>query len=149
MFDSKNRSLPRRWFVILVMVALAIGTSCAQKRKATTISGKITFNGQPVSVGAIYFHGEDDQVAMATINKDGSFTATDVPLGNIRVSLQVRDPGTYAKQLKESGENPMTKDPAQATLGVTNIPSKYADAKTSGLVYPITSSTTTLEVKIE
>ena len=32
-------------------------------------------------MGAIYFHGEDNQVGMGNIGEDGSFTATDVPVG--------------------------------------------------------------------
>jgi hypothetical protein len=122
---------------------------CSQKRKTTTVSGRVTYKGEPVSVGAIYFHGSDDQVAMGTISKDGGFTVTDVPLGNVRVSLQVRDPGVYAQQLKQAGNN---LDPNEATgqgAGVSSIPPKYADPQTSELVYRIDSKPSPIEVKLE
>ena len=39
---------------------------------------------------------------MGNLNEDGSFVATDLPIGEVRVSLKVQDPGVYAQQLKSS-----------------------------------------------
>jgi hypothetical protein len=139
MLDMKSRSL----LFGLILMAL-IG--CGQKKKIAALTGKITYNGRAVSVGAVYFHGENDDVAMANIARDGAFTATDVPLGKVRVSLQVRDPGVYAKDLKGFGGDASAKD---ENSPVTSVPEKYADPKTSGLEYSITTKTTFLEIKLE
>lgn len=125
-----------------------IATGCSQRRKTTTISGKVTYNGKPVTVGAIYFHGDGDQLAMAPIHKDGSFTATDVPIGDVKVSLRVQDPGVYAQKLSKGGDAPQIGDPADGTAGVTSIPPKYADVESSGLTYSINAKTTSLEVNL-
>jgi hypothetical protein len=129
----------------LLLILLVVAAGCSSKKK-TTIRGKVTYKGEPVSVGAIYFHGESDQVGMGNISKDGSFTATDVPVGEVRVSLQVRDPGAYAQQMAGSGADPK---PGAAPAGVTSLPAKYSDPKTSGVTFRIDATTKEIEVKLE
>ena len=143
-------SAPLGRLVIVALLASIVGTGCSQKKKTTTVSGTVTYQGVPVSVGAIYFHGSGDQVGMGTIAKDGSFTATDVPLGDERVSLQVRDPGVYAQQLKQNGNGLDPNEPAPGqSAGVRTIPPKYADPQTSELVYKIESKPSPIHVKLD
>ena len=132
-------------FLLAVLVA---GPGCSGK-KTTTLHGTVTYKGAPVSVGAIYFHGPDNRMAMGNLGEDGTFTATDVPLGEVRVSLQVRDPGAYARQMKDPVNRPTANPKGGAGPGVTSIPAKYADPNTSGLKYPIDSQTRELEVKLD
>jgi hypothetical protein len=135
----------RRSLLLLALpLVLAPGAGCAGKARATTtVTGQVTYRGAPVTVGAIYFHGQDNQVAMGTIGADGTFTATDVPVGEVRVSLQVRDPVAYGQQLGKPGKTGA--DPGR----VTSVPAKFADPKTSGVKYVIESGMTNLEVKLE
>src|SRR5690348_11211775 len=144
------RPLPplRRPLALLLLAALTAGPGCAVKR-TTTIHGTVTYKGAPVSVGAIYFHGPNDRMAMGPIAEDGTFTATDVPLGEVRVSLQVRDPGAYAQQMKDPLNRPAPNPKGGARPGVTSVPEKYADPNTSGLKYSINAPTQELEVKLE
>ncbi len=132
----------------LLLAALAAGPGCSSKKTAT-IHGRVTYKGAPVAMGAVYFHGPDDQMAMGNLNEDGSFTATDVPLGEVRVSLQVRNPGAYARQLNSPANDLMAKTKGVAPPAVAGIPTKYADPNTSGLKYPIDSQTTEIEIKLE
>jgi hypothetical protein len=144
------RRLPplRRSLALLLLAALTAGPGCAVKR-TTTIHGTVTYKGAPVSVGAIYFHGPDNRMAMGNLDEDGTFTATDVPLGEVRVSLQVRDPGAYAQQMKDPRNRPAANPKGGAHAGVTSVPEKYADPNTSGLKYPIDARTQELDVKLE
>jgi hypothetical protein len=140
-------ALPRR-LAFLLLAGLAAGPGCSSPKTAT-IHGKVTYKGAPVSVGAIYFHGAGDRLAMGNLAEDGSFTATDVPLGEVRVSLQVRDPGAYAQQMQDSAKAPPGKNKGDAPRGVTSIPPKYADPNTSGLTYLIDAKTSDIDVKLE
>jgi hypothetical protein len=132
----------------LLLAALVAGPGCSSKKTAT-IHGRVTYKGNPVAMGAVYFHGSDNQMAMGNLKEDGSFTATDVPVGEVRVSLQVRNPGAYAQQLNSSANDPMAKPKGGAPPAVASIPAKYADPNTSGLKYPIDSQTTEIDVKLE
>jgi hypothetical protein len=134
-------------YILLVPILFSLGCGVS-KRKTTTITGKITADGKPVTVGAIYFHGANNQIAMGTIGKDGTFTVTDVPLGEVRVSLQVRDPGVYTQDLKR-GPQIAADGTTPTPPGVTSVLPKYADPDSSGLKYSITESTKNIEVKIE
>jgi hypothetical protein len=59
------------------------------------------------------------QMGMGTISDDGSYTATDVPVGKVQVSFQA--PG---------------------------LPEKYGDPNTSELSYTITARVTSLDIAV-
>jgi hypothetical protein len=102
-----------------VAVLLAVACGCGQS--TSTFTGKVTYQGQPVTSGVIYFLGPAPkmQMGMGTIRDDGTYVATDVPVGEVRVSFQV-----------------------------PKLPAKYADPNTSGLVYAITSGMASLDIAV-
>jgi hypothetical protein len=139
---------PSRIVLALFVIAVGLAPGCSSQKRLATLTGKVTYKGKPVSVGAIYFHGPADELAMGNLQEDGSFTATDLPIGVVRVSLRVQDPGVYTQQLKGQGpsiEKPKTKDGDK----VTSLPHQYSDPETSGLSYTIAPTTTTLDITIE
>ena len=142
---SRLPALCRPGLFLLAVLVAAQGCSA----RKTTIHGTVTYKGAPVSVGAIYFHGPDNRMAMGNLAEDGTFTATDVPLGEVRVSLQVRDPGAYTRQMRDPTNRPTGNPKGGAAPGVTSVPAKYADPDTSGLKYQIDSRTRELEVTLE
>ena len=108
----------RSWFLALAGVAgLVMG--CSQPMP--TFSGKISYQGKPITSGVIYFSGPAPkmQMGMGTIHDNGTYIATDVPLGEVRVSFQV-----------------------------PNLPAKYSDPNKSELIFTITSKMTTLDIEI-
>ncbi len=140
--------IPRYMVLVSFVAVVSIALGCSSpKPKLATLSGKVTYKGKPVSVGAIYFHGPADELAMGNLQEDGTFTATDLPIGQVRVSLRVQDPGVYAQQLKAPAtlEMPKSKDGDK----VTSLPNQYSDPATSGLTYTIDPTTTTLDITIE
>ncbi len=109
----------RKLFAASVVLLLGLLAGCA--KPTSTFSGKVSHRGQPLKSGVIYFLGPAPkmQMGMGTIHDDGTYSATDVPVGEVRVSFQA--PG---------------------------VPAKYADPNTSALVYTITSDTTSLDIEI-
>jgi hypothetical protein len=105
---------------LIAVVALAVPTGC-NGHQTSTFHGTVSFHGQPLKSGVIYFLGPAPkmQMGMGTIHDDGTYTATDVPVGEVRVSFQA--PG---------------------------IPAKYADPNKSELVYTIKSDTTSLDIAV-
>jgi len=85
---------------------------------------------------------------MGNLQEDGTFTATDLPIGQVRVSLRVQDPGVYAQQLKDQVTT-LEKPKAKPSDKVTSLPNQYSDPATSGLTYTIDPTTTTLDITIE
>jgi hypothetical protein len=102
-----------------VIVLLVVFTGCG--KPTSTFHGKVSVRGQPVRSGVIYFLGPAPkmQMGMGTIHDDGTYVATDVPVGEVRVSFQA--PG---------------------------VPAQYADPNKSQLIYTITGDTTSLDLEI-
>jgi hypothetical protein len=111
--------MPRAFAVGLVLlVAAAAGCS---GRPTETFGGKVSYRGQPVTSGVIYFLGPAPkmQMGMGTIRDDGTYVATDVPVGEVRVSFQA-----------------------------PKLPPKYSDPNKSELKYSITPGMNTLDIAV-
>jgi hypothetical protein len=101
-------------------LALLVAAGC-NKPATSTFHGTVSYRGKPLTGGVIYFLGPEPkmQMGMGTIRDDGTYTATDVPVGEVRVSFQV--PG---------------------------LPKKFADPNTSQLKYTITPEMSSLDIDI-
>jgi hypothetical protein len=128
---------------LLLLAALLASAGCGGKKTAT-VSGRVTYQGKAVPMGAIYFHGPNDQMAMGILQSDGSFAATDVPIGQVKATVLARDPGVYAQQLVGPGGAP----PQAAPPTFVAVPTKYADVNTTDLVFTIAGETKDLEVEL-
>jgi hypothetical protein len=106
--------------LVCATLALAVATGCS-KPATSTFHGTVSYDGKPVKSGVIYFLGPapEMRMGMGTIHDDGTYTATDVPVGEVRVSFQA--PG---------------------------LPAKYADPNKSELIHTITSGMTSLDISI-
>jgi multidrug efflux pump subunit AcrA (membrane-fusion protein) len=70
--------------------------------KATgTVKGIVTLNGKPVGKGKVTFHPETGEAIEADLNEDGSYSAKDVPVGSIGVTIKAEGvPAVYADKNK-------------------------------------------------
>src|SRR5579864_7085437 len=80
--------------------------------KSGTVTGKVTFKGQPLAGGIIGFWSKDSAEKTA-LAKDGSYSLSGLPAGEYRVTVST-------KVLK-------------GKPGYVAIPEKYGNADTSGL----------------
>jgi hypothetical protein len=108
------------WRAILVSAILFFALAGCHDATPATFGGKVTHQGKPIASGVIFFHGPAPamQMGMGTI-ADGKYTATDVPLGQVKVSFQA--PG---------------------------VPEKFADPNKSELSFAIVPSMNTLDIEI-
>jgi hypothetical protein len=110
--------------LMLLLVALA-GAGCSSKERIT-LHGSVSYKGQPVQAGIVKFYGPGDHSSMAYI-RNGTFRITDIPPGQVQVTVEPESSG---------GEG-------------NAIPPKYADPKTSGLSFNITSGTRDLPINLD
>jgi hypothetical protein len=106
---------------LLILTAMFAALAGCSQPATSTFHGAVTYRGKPVTSGVIYFLGPAPamQMGMGTIHDDGTYTATDVPVGEVRVSFQA--PG---------------------------LPERFADPNTSTLVYTITPRMTSLDIAV-
>ncbi len=152
--------LPAGAAVLSALLLLAAG--CGPAHPASTVSGKVTYKGEPLNGGTIKLYpdvtptaGGYDNSFLIAIKPDGTFTATNVPTGKMTVTIETQPPHVRGQNgpkidptthLPEGMKPPPDFDPSQvkaapgAAPPATNlmvIPSKYANPRTSGLTWDI------------
>jgi hypothetical protein len=125
------------------------------------VSGKVTFLDQPLNYGSVIFVGEDNLPVSAKINPDGSYAATGVPYGKVRVAVVSPDPSKllHASKIREAAEMPekrKRKDlpPPELPPGVdpekwVEIPARYGDCDRSDLVLTVSAPTATFDIPLK
>ncbi len=141
-------ALPRRsaggWgLVVLAIAAVAIiMPGCGkEKRDRATVTGRVTYKGEPLRFGTVVFEPEAGQFATGVIQPDGTFQmetrgeGSGVPVGKSKVRFVCfanQDPA--AKPVEANGDGPPGEGMA---MGDSLIPAKYLSSATSGIVVDV------------
>lgn len=127
--------------VVLALIAL-LGllalAGCSDSKKGFTLKGSVSYQGKPLSSGVVRLHMSENRMAMAMIQSNGSFEATDVFPGEAKVTIE-EDPAVQ-KRMAMGGGAGAARPPAagEATSAPpVAIPPKYKDVNTSDLVFTL------------
>jgi hypothetical protein len=108
------------------------------------VTGKVTYNGKTLTSGTVGFLGEGGASDSAIIAADGTYTATKVPLGTVKVSVATSAP---------QGGGTMPQMPAlpgmPAAQEAIPIPQKYRDANTSGLTFEVKRGSNQYDIPLQ
>lgn len=112
---------------VFVALALLLG-SCQKRSEYAEVTGKVIYDGHPVTAGAVYFVAEGDPEASGggPLGPDGSFKCS-APVGKVKMAIQTT---TYKPKAKEppssapSGPGSKSGPPVWATKGVKKEPSR-------------------------
>jgi hypothetical protein len=148
----------------LLVVGLSVGVACGCGGAGSgtgQVTGKVSYQGKPLSVGTVAFFGSNNRVANSLILPDGTYTITNAPMGEVKISVETPPQPTSGG----SGGPPkgMMMDPAK--FGVKNpdakktamggqlekhvvVPDKYKDAQKSGLTYTVKAGEQTHNIDI-
>ncbi len=126
---------------LTAVIALAAGglSGCGVPTPET-VTGRVVYRGQPVTVGQVSFLGADGVPVCGDIDPDGSYRVDHVPLGEAAVAVTATPPRDPPKPPKVVGKLPDGRpkvesrpDPTHRPKAPAAVPAKYADARTSGL----------------
>ncbi|MFO0866326.1 MAG: hypothetical protein U0744_17060 [Gemmataceae bacterium] len=117
---------PLRWFTRFAMIFVATGCSSQPEGEKTyPVTGEVFYEGKPATGAAVIFHpvepGKETRRARGKVEKDGSF----------RLSTRVKDDGVSAGSYVVTVEWRKTDDHPEQ--GVSLLPDRYSDPRTSGL----------------
>lgn len=155
-----TRFIARQWQVwLLVFVSLA-AAGCGRSGQ---ITGKVRYKGKELPTGRVVFFNEKDrQVGSASINKDGTYSAT-VPSGTLRIAI-ITPAGSSLKSLSKAQSKPVVEGikkmkPGFSPLegeGAENIPEKvvtvpgqYAEPSTSGLTLEVLGGPQSYDIELQ
>ncbi len=141
-----DRSGTRRLAVFAMIGALAIAAiglpGCSAKgRPRAVVTGKVTYNGQPLRFGTVILEPEMGQYATGLIQPDGTFEmetrgeGRGVPVGKCKVRFVC-----FASQDPTATHGTASDKTTQGEalgLGATLIPQKYLSSATSGITVDV------------
>ena len=140
-----TRGLVRAALLVLFVLAF---TGCS--RPKGTVTGKVSYNGEAVPSGTVSFYGKDDEVSSAPIGPDGTYEATKVPLGEVKVTVTTPPPPdeNAAERLKK---NPMVIDKGIdiKQQKVVSVPRKYNLPGTSGIRLTVTQGSQPFDITLK
>lgn len=129
--------------LIASFICLVAATGCEQKEKIGAVKGTVTFEGKPVSEAVVQFSNAEKAVYIsAPVSASGTYrveTASGVglPLGKYAVAVVPPVPVLITGQTP-----PPPKDH-------DDIPTKYRDAKTSGLTVDVVSGSVDFNIDMK
>ncbi|MFO0938779.1 MAG: hypothetical protein U0798_19930 [Gemmataceae bacterium] len=126
---------------MLMVVALAsLIVGCQKSSVArSNVSGKVSYKGQPLTIGSVQFFPEDgNKPQIATIGRDGVYRLSEAISGKYQLAIITPEkPADGKKAIKR----PSAPDPVY-------IPAKYSKPSTSNLSYEVTKQSTTFDIEL-
>lgn len=152
---------------LLILAALVLTAGCGSK--GGTVSGKVYYKGQPLTVGMVQFFPDGRGGDFSSpIEKDGSYRISKLPAGSVKVSVisNTTNPivnmppmagGPFAKKgmegaaemmKKSKKEGDATSTPFDAKGSVT-VPPKFGSPETSDITFDATGGQQAFDIKLE
>ena len=147
MDDIRKESMTRdrlcKIFVTMLLLQTTIG--CGQKTETGTITGKVSFQDEPIASGMIAFIGQNGKVASGNI-ANGAYTVSDVEVGpKATVTVKSHPPSPMMQPPTGQMEGRPTYPPGK----FVRIPSRYGDSKRSGLTFEVVDGTQTADFDLQ
>jgi hypothetical protein len=140
-----------RLTALLLLASSAGALGCG--RKAGTVSGKVIYQNESVTSGEVVFLSQDGKAgARAPVQPDGSYKATNVPVGTVKVGLHNPVPMYYQqvqnwpKGVPESAE---MQEAAKRAARYKPTPPKYQDLNQSGLTTEVKPGENTYDLELK
>jgi hypothetical protein len=125
---------------------LLVTAGCS--RSTGTVSGKVTFQGQPLSVGTVTFVPQEGPAQACSIEPDGRYTVRKVPVGPCIISVVAGQPSRGMWNLQEKkrvDDSPASKPPPRGF----RIPPRYSDPNQSGLTYVVLAGENSYDIDLK
>jgi hypothetical protein len=124
--------------LLLLVVAAPIG---CQSKATGVVKGKVTFANKPLGIGTVAFFAADNRHASGAIQRDGTYTINDAPVGDVKIVITV--PSRSSMMMMGRGGPP--KPPKDMKMPSEMLPPGYTGPEGPGEYVPISERYAKLE----
>lgn len=137
--------------------ALALGLLSAVgcEPRTATVSGAVTYRGQPVGGGSVVFYCSDKQIVRGLIGADGRYSIPNVPVGSasavVTVQSHTKVPEGFRlkQQLPAANGGPVPPAPDGPEAPRAALPPRYALPEESGLAVRVDRAQVTYDIELK
>ncbi len=154
------------WLLVFAFLAMTFcgcsgGDESAYDGPTGSVKGKLLLKGKPAPEGTLvsFYHKKLGATATGVVGADGTFqptigtdsAATQIPTGDYEVAVTPGGGSSEALDPDKAMEAEMarTKSGKKDDAGTSEIPQKYADHSTSGIVFEVKKGENTFEYDIK
>jgi hypothetical protein len=129
----------------LLFCVLLLTTGCGGSKRSVehvNVTGKVTYNGKPVTGGQIMFVSKDGFASTGRIDENGNYTIN-APLGEVKITvdnrmLQSQNPmAMKAREHKRAGRPGYSAEGEPIQGKYVEIPDKFTKAETTPLTWTV------------
>jgi len=124
----------RRSGAVLLPILLAVAGGCS---KTATVTGKVTYQGRPVTYGSVIFLNADNTARSGVIAADGSYRVENVLPGTVKIAVISHDPAKGRSVVRGRKSTPTAKttgaSPSVPAGGWFPLPPRFESPTSSGL----------------
>jgi hypothetical protein len=133
-----------------LVVFLGLMISGCGGRPGGTVTGTVTYQGKRVPAGTVTFFGADDQTPVSVpIDSDGTYTATKVPLGSVKVAVSTPLPPPPEAPGDDKPKRRFGKGKIMPSkVNVVSVPTLYSDPARSGLSLTVKEGSQPFDIKL-
>ena len=144
-----QRPHPRAWRPALGLLALLVPLGVAGCGSTGHVTGKVTYQGQPLGSGIVAFQWAN-ATATSAIDADGNYTIPKAPLGPARITVEtIPPPAGGGKGGPQQSTLVVDGAPAPAPGKYVAIPARYKDPTQSGLTYTVVRGRQTHDIPLD
>jgi hypothetical protein len=135
--------------LLLVLLLLPLAIGCGGQAKGT-VSGKVTYQGKPLSSGIVSFVSEAGAPHYADIESDGSYRMVNAPVGPVRIGVQSKpkQSASPSPRMPRSRED-FVKVESDMKAKESILPDKYTDPNKSDLTYTVTKGKQQFDIDLK
>jgi hypothetical protein len=120
--------------------------ACAAGCGSPKVSGKVTYNGEPLRAGIVSITAANGWVGTSQINEDGTYSIANVPPGSAKIAVDNLSSEPGRKLPPNVKHRPPKSEPTQTPV---KIPAKYKKPETSGLTCEVTGGRQTHNIELK
>lgn len=130
----------------LVLVAIFVSCSPGCGPVTAEVSGKVTFQGRPITSGSVILYCPDKRIVRGVIGPDGSYSISNVPVGEAAVAVRLPQPP--APKGGPSVRLPDDESVPQVPPGFAAIPTRYGVPEESGLAVRVSGGRVIYDIEL-